>query len=78
MSGENYIMRSLMICTAHQCYSCDQNEKNEMGGACSTCEGEVQTVFWWGILRERDHLEDPGADGRVIFRWIFRKWDVGA
>jgi hypothetical protein len=25
------------------------------------------------ILRERDHLEDPGVDGRIIFRWIFRK-----
>jgi len=25
---------------------------------------------------ERDSLEDPGVDGTVIFRWIFRKWDV--
>jgi hypothetical protein len=38
----------------------------------------MQTVFWWGILKERDHLEDPGADGRIIFRRIFRKWDVAA
>jgi hypothetical protein len=30
----------------------------------------------WGNLRERDHLEDPGIEGRIIFRWIFRKWDV--
>jgi len=22
-------------------------------------------------------LEDPGVDGRIILRWIFRKWDVG-
>jgi hypothetical protein len=29
-------------------------------------------------LRERDYLEDPGADRRIILRWIFRKWDVGA
>jgi len=31
-----------------------------------------------GNLRERDHLEDPGIDGSIILRWIFRKWDVGA
>jgi hypothetical protein len=23
-------------------------------------------------------LEDPDEDGRIILRWIFRKWDVGA
>jgi hypothetical protein len=22
-------------------------------------------------------LGDPGADGRIILRWIFREWDVG-
>jgi len=22
-------------------------------------------------------LEDPGVDGKIISRWIFRKWDVG-
>jgi len=26
---------------------------------------------------ERDHLGDAGADGRIILRWIFRKWNVG-
>ena len=32
---------------------------------------------WWGNLRERDHLEDPCVDGRIILRWFSRKWDVG-
>jgi len=27
---------------------------------------------------ERDHLEDPVVDGRVILRLIFRGWDVEA
>jgi hypothetical protein len=25
---------------------------------------------------ERDHLGDPGVDGRIILRWRFRKWDL--
>jgi hypothetical protein len=33
--------------------------------------------FWWGNLRERDHWEDPGVDGRIILGCTFRKWDVG-
>jgi hypothetical protein len=37
----------------------------------------VYTGFWWGNLRERDHLGDPDVDGRIILRWIFRKWDAG-
>jgi len=38
---------------------------------------EVYTGFWWGNLRERVHLEDPGVDGTVILRWIFWKWVGG-
>ena len=46
-----------------------------MGHVARLGRGEVYTGFWWGNLKERDQLEDPGIDGRVILRWIFRKWD---
>jgi hypothetical protein len=29
-------------------------------------------------MRERGHLEDPDIDGRIILRWIFKKWCGGA
>jgi len=37
--------------------------------------GEVHAGFWWGNLREREHLGDLGVSGSVILRWTFRKWD---
>ena len=39
--------------------------------------GEEYTGFWWGNVKERDQLGDPGVEGRIILLWIFRKWDVG-
>ena len=46
-----------------------------MGGACSTYGGEARCIQGFGEenLIERDHLKD----GRIILRWIFRKWDGG-
>jgi hypothetical protein len=54
-------------------------EKNEMGGACS--------MLWWGGIgvykvlvgkpEGRNHLEDPGIDGRIILSWIFGSGMVG-
>jgi hypothetical protein len=36
---------------------------------------EVYTGFWWGDLREGDHLGDSAVDVRIILKWIFKQWD---
>jgi hypothetical protein len=48
-------------------------------GVCSTYgrTGNVHTEFWWGDLRERVHLEDPGVNQRMILKWIFNERDGG-
>jgi hypothetical protein len=62
-SGQNYIMRSLMITKYH---SGDQIEKHKVGGARST-NRERRGVYRVLVGKpDRDHLEDPGADGRNI------------
>jgi hypothetical protein len=45
---------------------------------CSSGGGGETRVQAFGLepLRERDHWGDPGLDGRIILRRIFRKWDV--
>jgi hypothetical protein len=42
--------------------------------------GERRGVYmvFVGNLKERRHLEDPGIDGRIISRRMFRKLDVEA
>ena len=51
-----------------------------MGGPCSKYWGEEGLIrgFGLGNLRERDHLEDTGVDGRIIIRWAFKKWELVA
>jgi hypothetical protein len=38
--------------------------------------GAILIKAWWRSLRERDHWGDPDVDGRIILRWIFKKWEV--
>jgi hypothetical protein len=37
----------------------------------------MHTGVWLEKMGEREHLEKAGVDGRIIFRWVFRKWDDG-
>ena len=36
----------------------------------------MYTGIWLGNLKEKYHFEDPDIDGRIILRWIFRKWYI--
>jgi len=36
---------------------------------------EVRTGFCWVDLRGGDHLQDLGRDGRIILKWILKKWN---
>jgi hypothetical protein len=33
----------------------------------------VRRSLWWGDLRERNHLEELGVDGRIKIKRIFEK-----
>jgi hypothetical protein len=69
---ENYPILLTQYCSG------DRIETNKMAGHVGY-KGERRGVYrvLWGNLKERDHLGDPGVDGRKIFRWISRNLDVG-
>jgi hypothetical protein len=48
--------------------------KDEMGGACSSYGGgERRGENFGGNIKERDHWGDPGVDGIIILRRVFKK-----
>jgi hypothetical protein len=40
-------------------------------------KGEVHIGFWWGDLREGDHVEDASIDLRIIIKWLFKVLEGG-
>jgi hypothetical protein len=47
-----------------------------IGWACHVAlwrRGKVITGLRWGNLRKRDHFEDLGVDGRIIFKCVYKK-----
>jgi hypothetical protein len=72
-------MRSFMSSSPHQIlFGCSNQEDWDERGTWHVWERpEVHTEFWWGNLRKRDHLEDVAMYGRIILKWIIKKWDGG-
>jgi hypothetical protein len=48
-------------------------KKTKMGRASSTYGVKRGAKrFWWGNLREENHLKNPGVDGRITLKWILQ------
>jgi len=65
-----------MTCTLHQNIRVIKSRRTRLAQHVARMgTGEVHVCFWWGDLKERDHLEDLRVDVRIIFKWMFNKWD---
>jgi len=66
-NGEDCKTKSFIICIPHQILSgCSNQVRGRLGIWHVWGSGEVNIGVWWGNLRERDHLEGLGVNGRII------------
>jgi len=70
-------MRNLMICTHKICLGDQIKKKRPAGHVARMEEKRCACKILVDNLMERNHLEDPDVDRRIL-RWNCRKWDVGA
>jgi len=75
-TGEWRRLHNDLYCSPNTEWS-NQEEWDRQGTYNIWGRGEAHTGFWWGNLRERDHLEDPDIYCRIILKSIFRKWEGG-
>ena len=72
--GECCIMRSIILCTAHQRVWGWSNKGwwDWWHTLLLWEEGEIYTGFWWGIMKEREHLHQLGLYSMMILKWVFK------
>jgi hypothetical protein len=76
-TAENCITKSFIIVSPKKYYYSYQIKEDEMGLACGTYREEQKCLR--GMVGtpqgERDNLQDPGTDGGVTMKLIFKKFD---
>jgi hypothetical protein len=55
----------------HNSYSSpDKGQSDEWGIWHTWGRREMHTQFWCGTLMDRDHLEDPRINRRIMLKWV--------
>ena len=74
-TGRSFAQRSPTGCGVSECGPETSHRKPRLTSRLSSQEKECYSLQAPGV--QSIHLEGPGVGGRIILRWIFRKWDVG-